>query len=137
MMEHTDRIAASGILQKIRWRQSLCLLMVLVAVNSGCSYTSTLLTSPHGGGAHHRFHVVHDAKIAWRRCHGLHRGWWGHDRDLKQGFVDGYVAVASGAGSCPPLFAPSSSCCGLKPAPDAASWFQGYTLGTIEAEKQG
>ncbi len=122
---------------KYRWR-SFGLLMVLVVATAGCSYHTTFgtLLSSYDGTLM-KMRATRQARIAYRRCHSCKRGLLVRNSDLENGFVDGYVAAASGGRSHPPLFAPARTTLGLQTAPSSQDYFQGYSLGSVEAEKCG
>lgn len=63
------------------------------------------------------------------------------NHDYESGFKEGYFAVATGSGSCPPVVPPPryfhakyQSCEGQT---HVNQWYQGYQAGTIAADRHG
>lgn len=58
-------------------------------------------------------------------------------KDVRTGFIAGFVATCAGGDSCPPMFAPAKhSLCGLNRRCSTA-WHEGWPLGAIAAESNG
>lgn len=76
------------------------------------------------------------ARCAWHRCGGDYDG--PHGRAYKDGFIDGYSAVAGGSDGCPPSMPPRCywSCCETS-CDEVAAYFNGYSRGAVCAEKDG
>ncbi|QDS87222.1 hypothetical protein EC9_14000 [Rosistilla ulvae] len=72
-------------------------------------------------------------------CHENHS----NARDVRRGFIDGFVDIASGKDGCPPVFPPQNECCLTGPLRSPVNqcrdqaWFQGYPLGVAAAKQQG
>jgi hypothetical protein len=78
------------------------------------------------------------ARRAWLRCgDGCHP----FGSPYKDGFIDGYAAVAAGGDGCPPSMPPRGywSCCNSGPEGQCKvnSYYDGYARGAIAAEAEG
>ena len=59
-----------------------------------------------------------------------------YSKDIRQGFIDGFVDTCNGGNGCTPLVPPQHYC-GIGRKTNAGSWFQGYPLGVAAAESCG
>ena len=120
-----------------------CVALLFAVVSSGCSpYRNPLGCSISTYNScymeairEHRGRMK--ARSIWRKkyadCYAKHC----NVRDIRDGFVDGFVDTCDGGDGCPPLFAPNNGCAiGCRDA-CAAAWFQGYPLGVAAAEACG
>lgn len=58
-------------------------------------------------------------------------------KEVREGFIDGFVSTCSGGNTCPPMFAPAKhSLCGLNKRCSTA-WHEGWPLGSVAAESSG
>lgn len=58
-------------------------------------------------------------------------------KDVREGFIEGFVSTCAGGDSCPPMFAPTKhSLCGLNKRCSTA-WHEGWPLGAVAAESSG
>jgi hypothetical protein len=80
------------------------------------------------------------AEKAWMSCKSCYNE-VDCRKDFGRGFKDGYVAVASGGGTCQPALPPQhywqycyQNPCGQE---QMLAWFNGYTYGAIYAEQEG
>ena len=118
-----------------------CASLALVTISSGCSYTSSTLSAlslnDWGCCCCEDLDTRIAARRAWKQgyahCYRNHCA----RRDVRDGFVYGYVKACTGGDTCPPLFAPESNCMIGGRDRNAAAWFQGFPLGVIAAEKRG
>ena len=125
------------------WGLILCTSLALVATASGCSYYGNAfcaVASPYETvqcEAVSEFRARIRARSIWAskyaNCYKNHC----NVKDIRDGFVDGFVDTCLGGDGCPPLFAPNGGCgLGLRDKCSAA-WFQGYPLGAAAAESCG
>ncbi|MFG0253910.1 MAG: hypothetical protein ACF787_02235 [Rhodopirellula sp. JB053] len=127
------------------WGLLLCTSLAVVATvtTSGCSYYGNAFcaaVSPYENihcEAITEFRARVRARSIWAskyaKCYAKHC----NVKDIRTGFVDGFVDTCLGGDGCPPLFAPNGSCgLGLRDQ-CAAAWFQGYPLGVAAAESCG
>ncbi len=81
------------------------------------------------------------AKKAWNHSRGAYRGLEHNLDDFGQGFVAGYVAVASGGDGCPPALPPRKYWKTKYSTPGAKkliiAWFDGYHHGAAAAMADG
>lgn len=60
-----------------------------------------------------------------------------HYKEVREGFIAGFVSVCSGGNTCPPMFAPAKhGLCGLNKRCSTA-WHEGWPLGAVAAESSG
>ncbi len=82
-----------------------------------------------------------DAKHAWKHSKRAYRGLEHNLDDFGQGFVDGYVAVATGGDGCPPALPPRKYWKTKYSTPKAKklviAWFDGYHHGAAAAMADG
>jgi len=80
------------------------------------------------------------ARCAWSRC-GDRYGDHPHVKAIKDGFLDGYSAVAGGSDGCLPPLPPRCywSCCntGREGQATVNAYFDGYARGAVAAEADG
>ena len=77
------------------------------------------------------------ARALWNSKYAHCYGRLGNARDIRQGFIDGYVATALGQKTtCLPIVPPDRYC-GIGRKVEANCWFQGYPLGVVAAESNG
>ena len=125
------------------WGLILCMSVTLFASAPGCSYYGNALcsaVSPYeqiGCEGITEMRARLRARKIWlskyASCYAKHC----NVKDIRTGFVDGFVDTCLGGSGCPPLFAPNNQCSlGLRNA-CAAAWFQGYPLGAAAAESCG
>ncbi|SMP45929.1 hypothetical protein SAMN06265222_10232 [Neorhodopirellula lusitana] len=121
----------------------LCTSLATLVTATGCSYYGNALcsaVSPYeqiGCEGITEFKARVRARSIWgskyAKCYAKHS----NVRDIRTGFVDGFVETCMGGSGCPPLFAPNGGCgLGVR-EPCAAAWFQGYPLGAAAAESCG
>ena len=118
-------------------------LIGMVISLTGCAY------GPHMGTVAAPYQLsncqcISDMRLRWQarsiwkekyqHCYGDRA----YAHDIKQGFIDGFVATAKGGSGCPPIMAPQRYSSGLgcltHRKPIGTYWFQGYPLGAIAAE---
>ncbi|MBB3209680.1 hypothetical protein FHS27_005520 [Rhodopirellula rubra] len=127
------------------WGLFLCtsLAVVVTATTSGCSYYGNAFcaaVSPYENiqcEAISEFQARIRARSIWAskysKCYAKHC----NVKDIRTGFIAGFVDTCLGGDGCPPLFAPNGGCgLGLRDQ-CAAAWFQGYPLGVAAAESCG
>ena len=109
------------------------LALCCTALLTGCASTPV--------GLHSSLSPCHTEMKARRLANKTWRQQYAHcycDRsnakDIKIGFIDGFVAIALGRSGCPPLVAPKSTCTRKI---NGHKWFQGYPLGVAAAESCG
>ena len=76
------------------------------------------------------------ARKIWRQKYAHCYGRATHAKDIRNGFVDGFVDKCLGGDGCPPLVPPKSYCAFGRKI-EANRWFQGYPLGVAAAESSG
>ena len=118
-----------------------CASLAIVTMSSGCSYSSSAVRALSLDDLSCCCCEDLDVRIAARRAwkQGYAHCYRNHcaRRDVRDGFVYGFVKACTGGDTCPPLFAPESNCMIGGRDRNAAAWFQGFPLGVIEAEKRG
>lgn len=134
-------MAALGHRRQLTRLLSLCALITLAAA-SGCACHSSFQSAmaPYEDMKHHavlNLRARIQARKIWHHCYATRYGHRDGGHDVRRGFIDGFVSVASGRGGCPPLFPPSSYCGVLSSHSGSACWFEGFPLGAVEAEKCG
>jgi hypothetical protein len=81
------------------------------------------------------------ARRSWKANAGRVGGQCKHPVEFRQGYLDGYLAVAEGRGSCPPVMPPEDfwgacyqDACGQE---RINGWFAGYNEGVVAASRDG
>ena len=121
-----------------RFASLLAACVLGLATTSGCSYWRDVL-SPYnevGCCTLTTFKARSMAKRIWREQYAHCYGNAAHGKDIRQGFIDGFVDTSMGGNGCPPLVPPTSYCA-IGRKPNATAWFQGYPLGIAAAESTG
>ena len=118
-------------------------LIGMIVSFTGCAYVPNVRSTvaPYRTSS---CQCVSDMKLRWRarsiwkekyeHCYGNRA----NARDIKEGFISGYIATANGGSGCPPIMAPQRYSCGLAclthRKPVGTFWFEGYPLGVAAAE---
>lgn len=120
-----------------------CLSMVILASTSGCSYYGNALCSavaPYEQIKCDGFRELRGrvkARAIWAKkyanCYRKHCNL----KDVRAGFIDGFVDSCMGGDGCPPMFAPNGGCSLGLGNHCASAWFEGYPLGAAAAEACG
>ncbi|MEM9368982.1 MAG: hypothetical protein AAGD07_23580 [Planctomycetota bacterium] len=123
---------------------ALTVLGVSIGFGSGCSMLSNAQRKLANTECLDEFMIEHRNKVmaekAWYRvqhCYRNHPYW----KDLRAGFIEGYLDVATGGSGCTPVVVSSSYWgwkhqCGNGHAAVNA-WFEGFPLGVKAAEEDG
>ncbi len=80
------------------------------------------------------------ARSIWNEKYAHCYGNRANAKDIKHGFIDGYVETMAGGSGCPPMIAPqrySGLACLTHGKPAPGAWFEGYPLGAAVAESCG
>jgi len=116
----------------------------VVAGSTGCTITRGLAKSLDQSECLDEFMVGYRnralAEKAWHCRVGKHNNRM-HGKEFKDGFIDGYMDVASGGSGCIPTIAPSKYWGWRYQSANGQqainSYFQGYPLGVRAAEQDG
>ncbi|TWT82239.1 hypothetical protein CA13_37010 [Planctomycetes bacterium CA13] len=143
-MNHTPQLKCWRTLK--RWIASgtlVCTSMIIMAMTTGCSTCCTsynaVMSPVYQSGCLTDFRGRLEARKIWAssyaKCYRNHC----NVKDVRDGFIDGFVDTCNGGDGCPPLFAPEGYCMLSLGCKDrcASAWFEGYPLGVVAAEKCG
>ncbi|QDT10107.1 hypothetical protein [Planctomycetes bacterium K23_9] len=125
-------------------RQILCGLIPALAIGCllttvGCSSMSQGMMAPYGQSGCRLctdLRAKATARVLWSEQYAHCYGNAANSKDIRKGFVDGFVATAQGGSGCTPLVPPTCYC-GLGKRLNAKCWFQGYPLGVAAAQSSG
>lgn len=117
---------------------------ILTTGMTGCTIMGGLQSKLTQSECIDDFMVSHRNKVmaekAWLRiahCHKKHR----HRKDLRKGFIDGYMEVATGGSGCTPAVVSPDYWGWKHQSGDGQSavnaWFEGFPLGVKAAEQDG
>lgn len=117
---------------------------ILTTGMTGCTIMGGLQSKLTRSECIDDFMVSHRNKVmaekAWLRnahCHKKHR----HSKDLRKGFIDGYMEVATGGSGCTPAVVSPDYWGWKHQSGDGQSavnaWFEGFPLGVKAAEQDG
>lgn len=76
------------------------------------------------------------AQQLWRQKYAHCYGRLNNARDIRRGFIDGFVETANGGSGIAPIVPPEKYC-GIGRKVEATCWYQGYPLGVAAAESTG
>lgn len=121
-----------------------CLALSSLCLFSGCTSVSSSIGSLFSGGCMSEAIELHRNRTcalkAWfRREHNFCNQ--SNLRDFKDGFIDGYVAIAEGKPGCPPSTPPKRYWSWAYQTPEGqsqmAAWYAGYPYGVQAAKDDG
>lgn len=143
-MHRTDRIAHSISEHRCGGRITrLAILLATMFTTQGCSYYGNALCSTvapyeqEACGGLRETAAALKARSLWNKTNAACFAHHCSPKDVRAGYVAGFVDVYMGGNGCPPLFAPSGHC-GLGLAErNTAAWFEGYPIGAAAAEACG
>ena len=112
-----------------------------LVVLSGCSTSSYCkqVLQPYtemGSCLKTDLHARLEAQQLWRSKYAHCYGRLNNARDIRRGFIDGFVETANGGSGTAPIVPPEKYC-GIGRKVQANCWYQGYPLGVAAAESTG